>query len=340
MAAKLNLPIKEIIHLYNVDIQPANKIADRFHTSVPTILKKLRQNGVTIRDCNKNESRKNHITSAKLNPNIKNIVTIDGKRQGELICPNCGAKRLVPIRSRASKTATLCHDCYLKSIKPPTIEEIKPLYIDKHLTIRKIAKQLHTSHNYIAQILRENGIHVKAGAKPRAYDDTGRVCLICHQHKPLTKFFTWRGAPTSYCKECHNMKCAKDYTKRIDLPPNELYALRLSNSKTANENNRQVKFEVLAHYSGTDHPQCANPFGIHDEITDMDALSLDHINGDGHLDRTKNGRRIGSTELYRRVRRLGYPDGFQVLCGGCQMKKAIVNGEHPRKYHHDPQGAQ
>ena len=133
------------------------------------------------------------------------------------------------------------------------------------------------------------------------------------------------------------MKCAKDYTKRIDLPPDELYKLRVANSKEAIERNRQIKFEVLAHYSGVDHPQCANPFHFHDGqvVTRLSILSLDHINGDGHKDKGKNGKRIGSTTLYRKVKRLGYPDGFQVLCFSCQGIKVEINDEHPRKYHHD-----
>ena len=72
---------------------------------------------------------------------------------------------------------------------------------------------------------------------------------------------------------------------------------------------KALRLEVLTYYSGG-VPKCA-----HCGIDDVDVLCFDHINGGG----TKDKRR---TCLPFSLRREGYPEGFQVLCANCNMKKA------------------
>ena len=55
---------------------------------------------------------------------------------------------------------------------------------------------------------------------------------------------------------------------------------------------------------------------------DIDGLVLDHIEGKGNIDRKKLGSEGGWT-FYRKLKRLGYPPGFQVLCGSHNLKKQI-----------------
>ena len=84
---------------------------------------------------------------------------------------------------------------------------------------------------------------------------------------------------------------------------------------------QKIKVEVFVHYSGTDPPQCSNPFGQHREpYIDIRALSIDHINGDGATD-------VKGIHLYYRLKRERYPDGYQVLCMNCQVIKRVVNKE-------------
>lgn len=114
MADMFKLPIDEIINLYDIKHLPAMDIARRFKTSAPTILKKLRQNGINIRDSNRNEFRIDSVTSSNLHPNIKSIIIVDGKRYGSVNCPNCGEARTVPLLSANSKSPFTgrCHKCY------------------------------------------------------------------------------------------------------------------------------------------------------------------------------------------------------------------------------------
>ncbi len=80
----------------------------------------------------------------------------------------------------------------------------------------------------------------------------------------------------------------------------------------------KLKMEVLTHYGGG-LLQCA-----HCDDKRIDCLSLDHINNDGYEHR----KRIGSVNIYRLLKKQGYPDGYQVLCMNCQW---IKRAEHQRQ---------
>lgn len=82
------------------------------------------------------------------------------------------------------------------------------------------------------------------------------------------------------------------------------------------ELSRQLKLEALSHYSlsGIVKCSCCN-------VDDIDVLCLDHIDNNGNEHR----KRINSygTGFYRRLKKSGFPNGFQTLCFNCNMKKAI-----------------
>jgi len=62
-------------------------------------------------------------------------------------------------------------------------------------------------------------------------------------------------------------------------------------------------------------------------------LSLDHKNNDGVKQRLLMGGRRdwGGHHLARKLRILGYPDGYQVLCMNCNMGRRKNNGVCPHK---------
>ena len=81
-----------------------------------------------------------------------------------------------------------------------------------------------------------------------------------------------------------------------------------------------LKLDALSHYSGNffGSIECCDPFGIHDKpITDIDVLTIDHINNDGN----KHRKEIGSGPIYSWLKAHNYPEGFQTLCMNCQFKK-------------------
>lgn len=83
---------------------------------------------------------------------------------------------------------------------------------------------------------------------------------------------------------------------------------------------QQLKLEVFTHYSGG-HPRC-----VHCGITDIDVLCLDHIEGGGYQHRKELSSR-SSKAFYHWVKDNDYPQGFQVLCANCNMKKKTTTGK-------------
>lgn len=57
---------------------------------------------------------------------------------------------------------------------------------------------------------------------------------------------------------------------------------------------------------------------------DIDVLCLDHIDEGRTKEFTERYKFRGGKFLYARLRALGYPPGFQVLCANCNLKKQIV----------------
>jgi hypothetical protein len=75
---------------------------------------------------------------------------------------------------------------------------------------------------------------------------------------------------------------------------------------------QKYKRIVMGHYSkGT--PICARC-----GITDLDVLTIDHINNNGATDRKVKGK-----DFYRILINEKLPEGYQVLCFNCNFKKRI-----------------
>ncbi len=62
-------------------------------------------------------------------------------------------------------------------------------------------------------------------------------------------------------------------------------------------------------------------------FSDMDCLSIDHINGRGRKHIEEIG---GGTFLYHWLENNGLPKGYQTLCMNCNWKKRVTNNECKR----------
>ena len=60
-------------------------------------------------------------------------------------------------------------------------------------------------------------------------------------------------------------------------------------------------------------------------------LTLDHINNDGYMRKKYGKEPRAAAQLYGWLRKMGYPDGFQVLCMNCNFGKAQNGGVCPHK---------
>lgn len=80
----------------------------------------------------------------------------------------------------------------------------------------------------------------------------------------------------------------------------------------------RTKIQVLSHYSNGElkFKHCG--------YTDIRALCLDHIKHNGSKDRKQNkiaSRGSKGMNSYESYKKLGYPDGLQVLCFNCNTIK-------------------
>jgi hypothetical protein len=87
---------------------------------------------------------------------------------------------------------------------------------------------------------------------------------------------------------------------------------------------KKLKIRVLSHYSNGNIrcKRCG--------ITDIDVLTIDHINSNGAVERRQLkslGARKGGWNFYVWLEKHNYPSGYQVLCMNCQWKKRYVNNE-------------
>jgi hypothetical protein len=80
------------------------------------------------------------------------------------------------------------------------------------------------------------------------------------------------------------------------------------------------KLDVLTHYGPKGKLGCCWK-GC--KVIDIDMLSLDHMNNDGHL-HLKNGLKVQGQALYLDVKNRNFPKGFQTLCHNHQQKKMIM----------------
>lgn len=83
-----------------------------------------------------------------------------------------------------------------------------------------------------------------------------------------------------------------------------------------------IKIDVLAYYGKNGHPTCRWR-GC--RISDIDMLTLDHIDNNGAEYRKSGG--CGGSALYIRLHVRGYVDGYQTLCHNHQWKKEILRRE-------------
>jgi len=87
----------------------------------------------------------------------------------------------------------------------------------------------------------------------------------------------------------------------------------------------RLRISALIAYS--DDPPYCKCCGEHT----LEFLTLDHVDGGGNATRSREGHRGGPAQ-YRRLRREGWPPGYQVLCWNCNAAKGLY-GNCP---HQDP----
>lgn len=146
------IDITELIHLYTVEHLASTEIAKHFGVTSCTILRRLREYNIPIQDKHRNPFKKNSVKSSNLHPNIKEIVTINGKRYGLSVCPICGKTRKRKLMSNTTKVpfSGKCRQCSSKEkMLPLDINIVRDLYVNQNMTTKQIANRLQVTERLI-----------------------------------------------------------------------------------------------------------------------------------------------------------------------------------------------
>ena|ERR1017187_6038150 len=140
-----------------------------------------------------------------------------------------------------------------------------------------------------------NGSSLRTGATKSCGCLKGGRKPSCHPDRPH-----WC---KGLCKECYDRILRVRYAKRLRVRSREVTA--------------SLKLAALTHYGPDGVLKCCWE-GC--DVTDIDMLTLDHINDDG----AEHKRSLGTKgSLYQWAKNNSYPEGFQTLCGSHQLKKKI-----------------
>ncbi len=170
--------------------------------------------------------------------------------------------------------------------------------------------------NYI-EALRYYATQMKKSSRPPMFIDGKKRCSKCKQYKPLEEFHKNKskvGGLSWWCKQCKNKKEKLIRAKYTD----KKLAQR---SKAANEyyhKQRKLAIDIL----GGKCIRCG--------FSDIRALQIDHIHGDGYADRKKKShwrhQHKFITERPEEAKKK-----YQVLCANHNRIKAIENKEYYKK---------
>lgn len=153
-----------------------------------------------------------------------------------------------------------------------------------------------------------------------------KVCVVCKQDKDVSMFHIDNSRNNKSTRQCKD--CRKLYNQDIRSQRMALGLCRYCGNKNSNGlkhcndcldkhilDNKNIKFKVISHYGGKCH-SCGE--------LNIDFLTLDHINNDGHVDRKLNKSGSG-TAYYRKLIKQNYPNNIQILCANCHLRKSSIN---------------
>ena len=105
-----------------------------------------------------------------------------------------------------------------------------------------------------------------------------------------------------------------------EMTPEQLAEFRVGHRKYGKDKRDAVRDEAYKAYGGYICACCGE--------SEPKFLSIDHVNNDGAKHKRENRIRTGE-QMYRWLKRSGYPDGFQILCMNCNWGKRSNNGVCP-----------
>lgn len=181
-----------------------------------------------------------------------------------------------------------------------------------------------------------------------------RICKACDKELPIEAFYwTVPGIYRRYkCKTCYSAEQAVKVKARYHAAPEakraEVRAHRRRLREAGLPEQRRVKANGLMrpddYYAAKRVSSNALIADLRDETfaayggaccaccgeSQIQFLSLDHINGNGNKHRKETGN-AGGHRFYRVLKKQGFPPGYQVLCMNCNCGRHRNGGICPHK---------
>jgi hypothetical protein len=161
------------------------------------------------------------------------------------------------------------------------------------------------------------GSHLRNG-KTTSCGHSPVYCVHGHLRVPENIY------PDGTCKECQKVRRSPEEYKSARNEESRVFYAKTASKyrKQTRERMAALKLEVLTYYSPEHVLGCC---WENCTVTDIDMLSLDHINNDGaEHRRSLNIGAKGGEKLYRWAKKESFPDGFQTLCMNHQLKKQLL----------------
>ena len=162
---------------------------------------------------------------------------------------------------------------------------------------------------------------VICGNKFRKLGHTTTCSIECSKQDRIEYMKPYRQKPEARArrKVLRSTPEAKEKHARESRLRSQRPEVKAKNKKFTQQKTAQFKLEVFTHYSkiisNSDVPMCACC-----KYDDIRFLTLDHIEGRKHL--PKKEQKLKTLGLWRHVKKIGLPKGYQVLCYNCNIAKS------------------
>lgn len=158
--------------------------------------------------------------------------------------------------------------------------------------------------------LRQQGYRER-WSKEDPYEQVGRKkCSACKKKKKFSSFQKNKSSSVGVQSKCRSCTSISDKLRNKGF--------RQERRSTVERNGyNSLREEIIDKYGG----KCTC-CGESEEVF----LAMDHVNDDGAADRKKNGK-----NLYRIIKKLEFPDTYQILCHNCNWAKYKNKGLCPHK---------
>lgn len=118
---------------------------------------------------------------------------------------------------------------------------------------------------------------------------------------------------TKKCKKCQKIKDLKFFSDNKKGENGKRAICQKCTRQKQKQRVLEIRFRIFSHYG-----PCKNC-----NISDIDLLTIDHINNDGAIKRKRKEHSRGY-HFYEWIKKNNFPNYLQSLCWNCQHKKKIL----------------